>query len=94
MTWFIKFWLISSAISLFVVIITSYSAIADIKRKYNINKEKVGKLNFAQRIRSSLFALVPFLNVIMCVIYIFGYEKIRDGVIEKFINNDYISEKL
>ena len=93
MTWFIKFWLISSVVSLIIVLLTSYSAIADIKRNYDIDKDKIGKFNLAQRIRSSLFAFVPFLNVIICIIYIFGYDKIRDGVIENYKTNGYISKK-
>ena len=87
----LKFYITSTTITLFVVLITLLSVYKELKR----DGYKIKTLSsYPERIRAWLPFLIPFFNIILALIMIFGYEEIVTKLKIKFPKEGQAHESL
>lgn len=80
--WFIKFWLISSAISCVVGLISLKAIEAEIKRE-NIKIPKI-KTSIYEKIKVFFYFMIPIFNLIMVFIVLLKSDDVKQRTIEKY----------
>jgi len=88
--WFWKFWIISSIVSLAIGEISARAMFAELKRAYDMTSEKAASSESA---RSQFGYLVPFFNIVVALMWIFGYNYLKQEVIKEAKAKGYIGEK-
>lgn len=79
--WFLWFYIISTALVVFVAWVTALSIMHEYKRKYPNAKRKY-KNTIAESIRAWFAYFIPFFNLLLIFICIFMYDTYKDKAFE------------
>ena len=90
MNWFQWVWIIG-VIAYFVCLnLTTICIAVEIKaRKYKMKKSPLCE-NILGSIKNTMFAAIPFINLLYATICVFKYEEIKEKAIEKLISRGKI----
>ena len=88
--WFWKFWIISSIASLAIGEISVRAMLAELKREYDMTSKKAA---LSESARSRFGYIVPFFNVVVALMWIFGYNYLKQEAIKEAKAKGYIWEK-
>ncbi len=79
----LKFYIISTALVLIIVVISALSMASELKREGLRPKTKSTPI---ECIRAYLPYLVPFINILLALISIFAYDTIKDDLRVKWLD--------
>jgi cadmium resistance protein CadD (predicted permease) len=79
----LKFYIISTVLVFIIVVISALSMASELKREGII---PTSKSTLVELIRAYLLCLVPFVNIILGLIFIFNYDTIKEKLRDKWTN--------
>jgi len=79
----LKFYIISTVLVFIIVVISALSMASELKREGII---PTSKSTLIELIRAYLPYLVPFVNIILGLIFIFNYDTIKEKLRDKWTN--------
>lgn len=79
----LKFYIISTVLVLMVICVSAVSMTVELKREGLRPKTKSTPI---ERIRAYLPYLVPFINILLALIFIFAYDTIKDDLRVKWLD--------